>query len=477
MKDESFPLTPPNNRGQSHDEIAAEFADHLAAAEAELTKRGATTDEAQTAARMKFGDVEKIKQTCYWIQNGETIMLRWTLVSLAAALCILLGLSVIGNWRTQSQLADEMGKLSTELKAIAAAKQTPPPVPQPPEITGLIYAGSKDKPVANAGITVIKTDGTIVRKVTCDDKGRYRSGPMEAGDYCITIETVNPPHTDWPNAHWVTQSQPVFIYGGSGAVPLDIDTSFHPGTLRVSASRALPEVHRPGKFFLVSRLHVFVKTPRKREHPWTTAAEDSPVQWPLYAATAQANGRGWPGSTTALFKLKDGEEFPFLGRESNLNRNDSSPTVFPAGQTPIAATLMLNVFPIESEGNASRPQESLEFINSQIALDGGGGWWKHSRGKPWLRKLTEKVPLPQTMPAYIDLLIKSYRVDEMSFQTVAIKENTFTRIRAEIPEGIEEEIEMAIEKTTDYKEFAALVEKGLLTRPVKLTVIGHEATD
>src|SRR3954471_21683772 len=147
MKDQSLPLTLRGNHGQSRDEIAAEIADHLAAAEEELQNRGLAADRAREAARKKFGDVEKIKQTCYWIQNGETIMLRWTLVSLAAVLCILLGLSVFANWRTQTQLADQMGKLSEELRTISAAKQTPPPAPQPPEITGVIYAGSKDKPM------------------------------------------------------------------------------------------------------------------------------------------------------------------------------------------------------------------------------------------------------------------------------------------------------------------------------------------
>src|ERR1051325_2946932 len=127
MKDESLPLTPPGDHGQNADEIAAEIADHLATAEAALTKSGSAPEEARAAARKKFGDVEKIQKTCYWIQNGETIMLRWTLIALGSVLCILLGLSVLGNWRTQSQLADEMGKLSTDLKALAAAKQTPPP--------------------------------------------------------------------------------------------------------------------------------------------------------------------------------------------------------------------------------------------------------------------------------------------------------------------------------------------------------------
>ena len=72
-------------------------------------------------------------------------------------------------------------------------------------------------------------------------------------------------------------------------------------------------------------------------------------------------------------------------------------------------------------------------------------------------------------------LVKDYRAENSSFQTVELKENTFTRLRAEIPEGIEQEIELAIEKTTDVKEFAALIESGLLTRLVKLTVVGHEA--
>ena len=114
MKDESLPLIPPGDRGQSRDEIAAEIADHLAAAEAELTKSGSAPGEARSTARKKFGDVEKIQKTCYWIQNGETIMLRWTLIALASAICLLLALSVFGNWRSQSQLAQEMGKLSTE---------------------------------------------------------------------------------------------------------------------------------------------------------------------------------------------------------------------------------------------------------------------------------------------------------------------------------------------------------------------------
>src|SRR5258706_15277437 len=150
MKEHDASLPSPRPEGQSRDEIAAEIADHLAAAEEELQNRGLASDQAREAARKKFGDVEKIKQTCYWIQNGETIMLRWTLVSLAAVLCILLGLSVFANWRTQTQLAEQVGKLSEELKAMAAAKQSPPPALLPPEITGVIYAGSKDKPVANA---------------------------------------------------------------------------------------------------------------------------------------------------------------------------------------------------------------------------------------------------------------------------------------------------------------------------------------
>ena len=174
MNERDLSLPDPRGAGRSQDEIAAEIADHLAAAEAELTKTGTAREQARAAARQKFGDVEKIQKTCYWIQNGETIMLRWTLVSLAAVLCILLGLSVLGNWRTQSQLAEQVGKLSEELKAMAAAKQTPPAAPQPPEITGMIYAGSKNKPAADAKVTILRADGSVVRRATCDaEPGRF----------------------------------------------------------------------------------------------------------------------------------------------------------------------------------------------------------------------------------------------------------------------------------------------------------------
>ena len=102
MNQRDLSLPGPHDERQSRDEIAAEIADHLASSAAELTKGGAAAEEAHTAARKKFGDVAQITKACYWIHNGETIMLRWTLVSLAAVLCILLGLSVLGNWRSQS---------------------------------------------------------------------------------------------------------------------------------------------------------------------------------------------------------------------------------------------------------------------------------------------------------------------------------------------------------------------------------------
>src|SRR5258706_10724791 len=186
MKEHDASLPSPRPEGQSRDEIAAEIADHLAAAEEELQNRGLASDQAREAARKKFGDVEKIKQTCYWIQNGETIMLRWTLVSLAAVLCILLGLSVFANWRTQTQLADQMGKLSEELRTIAAAKQTPTPAPQPPEITGVIYKGNKEEALSGRSVAIRKSDGTVLRRTNTDERGVYHSGPLEAGDYCVT---------------------------------------------------------------------------------------------------------------------------------------------------------------------------------------------------------------------------------------------------------------------------------------------------
>lgn len=459
MKDESFPLTPPGDQGRTHDEIAAEIADHLAAAEAELTKSGTSPENAHEAARKKFGDVEKIKQTCYWIQNGETIMLRWTLISLAAVLCILLGLSVLGNWRTQSQLADEMGKLSAELKSLAAAKQIPPPVQPPPEITGVIYAGSKDTPVSKAEVTIRRTDGSIVRRTKCDEAGKYSSGPLDAGDYCITTKTQNSLRRDL-----ATQSQPLFLYAGSGDVPLDLDARFHRAGLKISVSRTLPQIRKQGKYLIASRLHVYLYLSRMRSKAWT-AAEESPIGWPVYAIDpAPLPGPQTNNNLSAVFNLKTDEEADFFG-------------AIPTGPTRLWGALSLNVFPLNEKGSLLTTELEIGGGRPGIAglfqqtpegmLDANGGmqWWQHPAGNAWLTKLYGKK-----VPAY---QIRPFEIDDSKLADIDLREG-ITRLRAEIPEGIEQEIEQAIEKTTDPEEFAALIEKGLLTRPVKLTVVGYE---
>lgn len=476
MKDQSLPL-PPSDPAHSRDAIAAEIADHLAAAEAELTKRGATTTEAQAAARQKFGDVEKIQKTCYWIQNGETIMLRWTLIALASALCILLGLSVLGNWRTQSQLAEEMGKLSAELKALAAAKQAPPPTPQPPEITGVIYSGSKDKPLAGASVAILKADATVVRRVTCDNAGAFRSGPLEPGDYSITSPIISAPQKI---AAWEAQSEPVYLFQGGGIVARDLDPVYHSGGIKVVADRPLPELRQEGKYLIKSRIETSAKSFRKRQTLWTPA-QSSPPAWPIYCnpvnpGISEARGRGASDKVRSAYRVfAIGADRSGIVQE-NMEQEASR---FPIGKADIAVSVVLTVLPIDDQGDVQLSQQRirdvphLRELNQVVQgkqfysfpwskLEDSTIWHLISDGQPWMEYIAGKKSYSRFGP------------EQPAQQSIDIREGQFATLYVEIPKSLETEIQKAVNETTEVQQFADLVNTGLLQRPLKIAEIRYE---
>lgn len=483
MKDESLPL-PSSDPGQSRDEIVAEIADHLAAAEADLVQRGSAPDEARAAARRKFGDIEKIHQTCYWIQNGETIMLRWTLVSLTAVLCILLGLSVLGNWRTQSQLADEMGKLSAELKAMAVAKQTPPAVPLPPEITGVIYAGSKDKPAIAAPVTILLANGSVVRKTNTDENGIYRSGPLEPGDYCVTSSITGEPPLQ---SGWLAQSEPVFLHNHSGTVLKDLDVVYHSGGIRIVLNRNLPEVRKDGHYLIASRLWAFVVPPRRRNYLWTPY-QKMPAEWPVYFAPAVwgkdlSNSQSLTESENNFVSVTSVSLQLQSGTAAEVREHTSSvPARFPVGATEIELQLSLTVLPIDKDGNVVLSKSVVKELpelsntvppNSIYAipwskLDNELSWRIISNGQPWMEKLAGGP-----WDAWGELQKRGFPVRPPR-EKLEIRENQFTTLQIEIPEGIETEIQKAVDETTDAQAFADLIAQGLLKRPVKIIATAHE---
>ncbi|MCE9525098.1 MAG: carboxypeptidase-like regulatory domain-containing protein [Planctomycetales bacterium] len=483
MKDESIPL-PPSNPGQSRDEIAAEIADHLAASEAELVKKGSAHDEARTLALKKFGDIEKIQKNCYWIQNGEAIMMRWTFVSLAAVLCILLGLSVLSNWRTQSQLADEMGKLSAELKAMAAAQQAPPTAPQPPEITGVIYAGSKDKPAIAAPVTILRANGSVVRATNSDEKGNYRSGPLEPGDYCVMSSLIGNPSS---LKGWVAQSEPIFLHNNSGNVVKDLDTVYHSGGIKIVLNRKLPEVRKDGHYLITSRLGVFVVPPRRRNYLWTPN-QKMPEEWPVYCSPAM-RGQGFLSSES----LTENENNLVRGTSAYLQlltdkatevREYSSdvPARFPVGSAEIELVLYLTVLPIDKDGNVDLSEELIKKIpglektapsgsNHAIPwskLNDEVSWSVIFNGQLWMEKL-----IGGPWDAWEELRKRGFPVRPPR-EKLQIRENQFTTLQVEILEGLETEIQKAVDETTDAQAFADLLAKGLLRRPVKIIATTHE---
>src|SRR5437773_2776108 len=102
----------------------------------------------------KFGDPATITRRCYWIKQGDALMFRTATIVLLAMLCLALGFTTFGSWRSQRQMADQMVALAEQLKTLAEQQRvvasTPPAAePKPLEITGRAILGPPDKPAAN----------------------------------------------------------------------------------------------------------------------------------------------------------------------------------------------------------------------------------------------------------------------------------------------------------------------------------------
>src|SRR5205823_389692 len=151
----------------------------------QLQSQGLAADIAREKSQEQFGDPATIKGRCYWIKQGDALMFRTATIVLLALLCLALGFTTFGSYRSQRQMADQMAALADQLKALADQQRvvasTPPAAaePKPLEIIGRAVLGSPDKPAANVNITIIDAkDGSHVRRIATDDDGRFHSGAL-----------------------------------------------------------------------------------------------------------------------------------------------------------------------------------------------------------------------------------------------------------------------------------------------------------
>ena len=103
-----------SSSGSLDEQLAAEIADHLAAAAGDFIRRGEAEDQAATLALARFGDVARVKRQCWWIHNGEEVMFRTVGIGLLSLLTIGVAVVGFGGWQLQRNLASRTEQLSEQ---------------------------------------------------------------------------------------------------------------------------------------------------------------------------------------------------------------------------------------------------------------------------------------------------------------------------------------------------------------------------
>lgn len=261
------------------DDIEAEIADHLASAVAELAGTGTSALAAERAAHERFGNIAAVRRKCWWIQQGDQVMLRLLAIGLLAALVLAIAAFGIGGWKVQTAMADRLDRLTEELASLHRGQEamlarqsaeTQPAEAQPaavsavvPEIRGRAYLGDPSHPAADAEIQIWNaTTMTIFRRVRTDGSGRFRSRSLPAGDYFTLARSLgadgkvvdSTPLTTQPmlvallgadakvvdstypmpqGIHYLAQSRPLYAYPGDELPEISLDLRFHFGELSV----------------------------------------------------------------------------------------------------------------------------------------------------------------------------------------------------------------------------------------------------
>ena len=469
-------------------QIEAEIADHLATSAERLTAAGTPTDEAQRQTRKKFGDVAAIGRRCWWIQQGDALMFRGAIVSLIVILCVVLAITTIGSWQSQSRMADQMNALSQQLKALAERPEPTPAVNKPAELKGKLFINSPDQPAKGAEVIIARVDdGEIVRRVTTSATGEFQSGPLPAGDYTV-LSKLLPPRTDQPHG---VQSAPIFVYPGLDTPPVELDVAFQFGRLQFEPSRALPKLDVAGKCTIESRLFVRVLTNYRRQFAWTPKS-DLPPSWPAYVRFLSAPQDSRRESSSHWF-------WDILSHEDLA---DPSATLLmdargelPEGQAMVAAALLIDVLPtdyqikpiifkdytlgVQQARNAWDRAESIlpygPFESGQVSAASPTDdflWATRARGKTWLEHLRGGPdkdnpllpdPLPMRSPLYLP-----------DAATVPIQRGQWTRLRVEIPDNLETQIRDLVEATPDPANFETALPGLPLFTELKLTAVGSQ---
>src|SRR5689334_18759631 len=137
------------SEAQIEAEIADELEFHLEQRTRALVEQGLTEADARAEAERRFGSVERVRQTCRWVQLGERIMLQRIQVGLNVVLVVAVGALGWGFWQSNAHTQDQLYRLSSLLQVRAAAL-APQQVPAAPDPMLERFQTLKDVPAASA---------------------------------------------------------------------------------------------------------------------------------------------------------------------------------------------------------------------------------------------------------------------------------------------------------------------------------------
>jgi len=449
----------PGEGNSVSDEIAVEIADHLATAADQLQKSGISAADARQKAEEAFGDREAISRRCYWIKAGDTVMFRAAVIGLLAVVCIALGVTMVGSWRAQTRMAEQMSALAEELKALAQQQAAAGAPTTPLEIKGKAYLGSPDKPAANTEMLICRVDdGEVVRRVATRGDGTFQSAPLPAGDYSVIAKRSIG-----------VQSAPIYLYSGAAVPPLQLDVKHPQGQVAVSLSQPLPRLEVEGKYVIDSRLYLHLDPQELRYRRWTTKSA-MPDHWPLYVWSPET------GFDKEASGIPDLSSYAVLGNDELMAQTVVN---FPhdgerltAGPNKLVAAVVTDIKPFDQSDEVKRPlsggpsdeRPAIRWLGTDWVV---GGYM----GILWQLKLAHE---PSQRPN------RPYPASWVRFPktttAIDLNDGKVTRLEIEIPADTVSRIQTLVETYTNDFDFADAVKKERpFIREVNVRVVGSEA--
>jgi hypothetical protein len=325
--------------------------------------------------------------------------------------------------------------------------------------------------------------------VATDEQGRYRSGPLTAGDYTLVTALVgNAPYPDMG-----VQSGPLYLYPGAGSATCDLNAAYQGGRLALELPRPLAPLVVDDRYRIEQRLLVVVRLAGIRYLRWTTAA-DMPPSWPLYLRMPSVAASGNSSSESPRFWELLGEQdvsnqlhgTQFLGQEGHIPAGKCTVSavvladVLPAGMTPPTTDPNLVGYPPipDSDPNLSTGPYRLRFPGS-VGFDDAWTWYRKVFGAHWYRQLQPSTPR-EFAPDEGARSFLSFNLGlaggRRDASEVPIQGGQVTRLRLTIPDDFLTRIRQIVDSAETAAAFADKTRQGdnPFVKRVQIEVAGFE---